>query len=65
MQSVVITTPCNDSQGEFTATWMLLSDNSDFFAQPEVASVGHKPNEIPGLRPWTDDFSSLLPVLRW
>jgi len=65
MQAVVITTPSNDAQGEFTATWMLLSDNSDFFAQPEVASVGHKPNEIPGLRPWTDDFSSLLPVLRW
>jgi hypothetical protein len=65
MQAVVITTPSNDARGEFTASWILLSDNSDFLAQPEIASVGRKPSEIPGLRPWTDNFSSVLPVLRW
>jgi hypothetical protein len=65
MKSVAITTGSNDQRDEFTATWMLLSDNGEFFAQPEVARAGHQPEQIPGLRPWTDDFSSLLPVLHW
>jgi hypothetical protein len=65
MRAATVTTGANDKRGEFTATWMLLSDNADFFAQPEVARSARKPQEIPGLRLWTDDFSSLLPVLHW
>ena len=65
MHSAAITTPANDARGEFTATWMLLSDDADFFSQPEITRVSHQPETVPGLRPWTDDFSSLLPVLHW
>jgi hypothetical protein len=65
MRAATVTTGANDKRGEFTATWMLLSDNADFFAQPEVARSARQPQEIPGLRLWTDDFSSLLPVLHW
>lgn len=65
MHVAAITTPSNDERNEFTATWMLLSENADFFAQPEIARAAHQPGTIPGLRPWTDDFSSLLPVLHW
>jgi len=65
IQAVAVTTLANDQRDEFTATWMLLSDNAAFFAQPEVARVAHQPETIPRLRPWTDDFSGLLPVLHW
>ena len=65
LKAVAITTGADDKTDEFTATWMLLSDNADFFSQPEVARKARQPTEIPGLRPWTDDFSSLLPVLHW
>ena len=65
MQAAAITTLANDSRDEFTATWMLLSDNTDFFVQPEIVRAAHPPETIPGLRPWTDDFSSLQPVLHW
>lgn len=65
MHAAAITTPANDERGEFTATWVLLSDNSAFFTQPDITRVAHQPNQIPTLRPWTDDFSSLLPVLHW
>ena len=65
MHAAAITTPARDERDEFTATWILLSDNSAFFAQPEIAHVSHPPAQLPGLRPWTDDFSSLLPVLHW
>src|ERR1700739_978879 len=65
MGAFAVTTGANEKRGEFTATWMLLSDSTGFFAQPEVARSLRQPQEIPGLRPWTDDFSSLLPVLHW
>ncbi len=65
MRAVTVATPANDERGEFTATWMLVSENAEFFAQREIARSGRQPQEIAGLRPWTDDFSSLLPVLHW
>ncbi|HZB87862.1 MAG TPA: fused MFS/spermidine synthase [Terracidiphilus sp.] len=60
----VSSAPSSD-RGEFGATWMLLTDNAAFFQQPEVAPYIHTPDMIPGLRVWTDDYSALLPVLRW
>ena len=64
MQSRIVSSYANDARDEFTATWMLVSDNSAFFAQPEVLAHS-SPAPHSSLRPWTDDFSSLLPVLRW
>jgi spermidine synthase len=55
----------NHDRGEFTATWMLLTDDSNFFTQPEVASRVRNPTEDPKVRLWTDDYSSLLPLLHW
>lgn len=55
----------NDARGEFGSTWMLLSDDPGFFAVPDVAAHSHPGAVKPGLRLWTDDYSSLLPVLRW
>ena len=65
MEAVTVATAANDRRGEFTATWMLLSDNQDFFALPEIARAAKYPEPVPGLRPWTDDYSALLPVLNW
>ena len=55
----------NDARGEYTSTWMLVSDNRAFFQQPELVAHAFSPDTLSGLRPWTDDFSSLLPVLHW
>lgn len=55
----------NDTRGEFTATWMLVSDNEAFFDQPDVAAHARPLNVDPHARVWTDDYSALLPVLRW
>ena len=65
MRAVRVSSFTNDTRGEFTATWILVSDNSAFFDQPEVASRARQPIEKPGLTLWTDDFSSLVPVLHW
>ena len=65
MQSRIVSSYANDARDEFTATWLLVSDNSAFFDQPEVSSHSSPATPNSSLRPWTDDFSSLLPVLRW
>jgi SAM-dependent methyltransferase len=53
------------SVGEYSSTWMLVTDNAGFFSQPELAAHAFHPDMKPGLRVWTDDYSALLPVLRW
>jgi hypothetical protein len=63
MRAVTISSASKDERGEFSATWMLLSDDAEFFAQSEIARAARRPEQIAGLRLWTDDFSSLLPVL--
>ena len=65
MRAVRVSTISKPDRGEFNASWMLVSDNPAFFAEPEVLKAGRMPEEKPGLKLWTDDFSSLLPVLSW
>jgi hypothetical protein len=55
----------NHDRGEFTSTWMLLTNNSDFFTQPEVTGKVRQPTQDAKARLWTDDYSSLLPYIRW
>ena len=64
MKAVRVSSLANEERGEFSANWVLVSDNAAFFAQPEVASAALPPAYKPGLRLWTDDYSSLLPLLR-
>jgi hypothetical protein len=65
MKAMRVSSDANDDRGEFPAFWVLVSDNSDFFSQPAVAAAAQPPTLKPGLRLWTDDYSSLLPLLRW
>jgi hypothetical protein len=60
-----VSSVANQERGEFTATWMLLTNNRSFFTQPEVASRVRQPDEDLGVHLWTDEYSSLLPLLRW
>lgn len=65
MEARRVSSLANDNRGEFTATWMLLTNNPDFFAQPQVAGQIHIPAEDARVHLWTDDYSSLLPLVRW
>ncbi len=64
MNAMRFSSAANEDRGEYTAYWVLLTDNAAFFHQPEVASAGRQPVFRPGLRLWTDDYSSLLPLIR-
>jgi hypothetical protein len=63
MKAMRFSSAANEDQDEFVAHWVLLTYDGDFFAQPDVAAAGRAPVFRPGLRLWTDDYSSLLPLL--
>jgi len=64
MTARVVDSPLNESRGAYRATWVLVSNNTAFFDRPDIAAVALPADPIPGLRTWTDDYSSLLPILR-
>jgi hypothetical protein len=65
MQARVVDTPRQEARGEYRATWVLVTNNTAFLAQPQVAAFAREIPAKPGLRAWTDDYSSLLPLLQW
>ncbi|WP_263368018.1 spermidine synthase [Edaphobacter bradus] len=64
MQARAIDTQPNEVNGEFRAEWILMTADPAFFLKPEIAAAATPIAPQPGVRPWTDDYSSLLPVLR-
>jgi hypothetical protein len=65
MQSRIIDSPADSARGELAASWVLVSNNMDFFQQPEIASAARSIPAESGLQLWTDDYSSLLPIMKW
>jgi SAM-dependent methyltransferase len=65
MEARRVDTRGDHSPGEYASTWMLVTDNVAFFSRPELLTRAVSPVTKPGLRVWTDDYSALLPVLRW
>jgi spermidine synthase len=65
MRAMRISTPQNIDRGEFSATWMPVTGSDTFFSTPEVFNSAKQPTENPKVRVWTDDYSSLLPILHW
>jgi len=64
MQVKRVSNPANEDTGVFSSTWMLASNNASFFADPVVAAQARDAVLRPGLKLWTDDYSTLLPILR-
>ncbi len=64
MEVYVIETPSNDSIGEYRAEWVLMSSDPSFFQRPEIAIAINTIPPIPWLHVWTDDYASLVPILR-
>jgi SAM-dependent methyltransferase len=65
MQARHVHSLADESRGEFNATWILVTDNTSFFQQSELVARAFQLDVKPGARLWTDDYSALLPVLRW
>lgn len=64
LQARDVITGSNQARGEFRAEWVLMTPDSAFFDRNEIASLADPIYIKPHLRLWTDDYSSLLPVLQ-
>jgi len=65
MHAVTIHSTGDESHGIFNADWVLLTNNEQFLAQPEVARSAHPSIARSNVGLWTDDYSSVLPILKW
>jgi len=66
MEARVVGSPGREDRGEYAANWVLLADGSDgLFGRKEFAWAAERIPERAGVRVWTDDYSSLLPIVRW
>ena len=62
MQARVVESTDVPAEGAYRATWVLVSADA-FFQKPGVQAATSPIQSQPNLRLWTDDYSSLLPVL--
>jgi hypothetical protein len=65
IQAKIINSPPDSARGVFAAAWVLVSRDGAFLADPRVSASAKSITDRPELSVWTDDYSSLLPLLRW
>jgi hypothetical protein len=63
VQAVRVVNQEDPAQQVFYSEWVLVTANAEFLANPAVVRA-RQPIEVPaGLRLWTDDYSSLFPII--
>jgi hypothetical protein len=63
-RAVAIDTKSEEQNAVYRAVWVLVSSRHDFFSQAEIRELAEPLEKRPGLRPWTDDYSNLLAVVK-
>jgi spermidine synthase len=63
LRAVLVSTEDDDDTGAYSSDWVLVTANEKFLELPEIAKASEKIEPKPGIRLWTDDYSSLLPIL--
>jgi spermidine synthase len=64
LKSVAVESDEDVDIGVYSSDWVLLTRNADFLQKQQVADAGKPIAPLPGLRLWTDDYNSLLPLLK-
>lgn len=63
-QAVLVRNHENDDELVLPADWVLVTNNSAVLTNPAVKIHSTPITGRSGLRPWTDNYSSLLPILK-
>jgi hypothetical protein len=53
-----------DTDLGFKSDWVLVTRNRDWLQRDDIAPSTRAIDDIPGLRPWTDDFNNLFQILQ-
>jgi SAM-dependent methyltransferase len=65
LRAALVHSDPDEARGLFAADWVLMTADPELLSRPEIANAAQPLRELPGLRLWTDDYSSLLPLLKW
>ncbi|MBP2673429.1 MAG: integral rane protein-like protein [Deltaproteobacteria bacterium] len=65
LEGMVIATGDNRSTGAHFTEWVLLTPRRDNFLDPMLREAGRPLPREPVVPPWTDDYSSLIPLLEF
>ena len=55
----------DEQTGLYYADWILVTANQAFLDQPEIVNNGFPTPLQAGVRVWTDNYSSVFPLLKW
>jgi hypothetical protein len=64
MKAELVESSPDAAHGAFRSTWVLLTTSPTFFTQPEIATATQPMPTLANLKLWTDDYSSLLPIVQ-
>jgi hypothetical protein len=64
LKSALILSADDDEKAAYASDWVLVTANDKFLSRREIAGVQTKILVPGGLRLWTDDYNSLLPILK-
>ncbi len=64
MQTAYVVNEDDEDLAEYSSDWVLVTNNQEFLANPEIKEAETDITPVPGLRLWTDAYNSLLPVLK-
>ena len=63
-QAMLLSYDGNETNEESSSAWVLMTSRPGFFDLPGIAAAATPIDPIPGLRPWTDNYSNLYRILR-
>lgn len=65
LESAYIASSDDDDKGVYAADWVLVTANDELLSRKEISDNIADSKDVPGLQLWTDDYNSVLPVLKW
>ena len=65
LTAALIDSPANPAKGAYKSSWVLVTNNTAFLANSTVTQNTVPIDKVPGTRLWTDDYSSLVPLLKF
>jgi SAM-dependent methyltransferase len=65
LRAVSVHSHGDEQTGLYYADWILVTANQAFLDQPEIVNNGFSTPFQEGVRVWTDNYSSVFPLLKW
>ena len=65
MKAVSVHSRGDEQNGFYYADWILVTANDTLLSQPEIVNNGFPTSLQANVRLWTDNYSSVFPLLKW